>query len=86
MKEPTIYPEEIHELINEKILSDKPSLTTSLNYAISYCMHALSINDRHELAIQCLYILNNITHWRHKNAKETRNTLKQFCRQEGAMR
>ena len=57
------------------ILSDKPRYGTSLNYAINYCKSAKGMTG-HELDVQCLYILNNITTWRHPQAKEVRATLR----------
>ena len=57
------------------ILSDKAAYSKSLNYAVGYCQAARSMFG-HELAVQCLYILNNITHWRHPQAKEVRVQLK----------
>jgi hypothetical protein len=65
----------------ECILSDKKSYRTSLNYAIGYCMVALK-QSGYELKVQCLYILNNISHWRHPAAKEVRIILKQFAKGE----
>lgn len=57
------------------ILSDKKSYNTSLNYAVNYCIAAKSMTG-YELDVQILYILNNITHWRHPMAKEVRSVLK----------
>lgn len=59
------------------ILSDKLHYTTSLNYAINYCHYALNMTGE-ELRVQCLYIIGNITHWRHPKAKEVREVLKAF--------
>lgn len=59
------------------ILSDKKSFNTSLNYAVSYCIAAQSMSG-HELYVQTLYILNNISHWRHPEAKAVRDVLKNF--------
>jgi hypothetical protein len=61
------------------ILEDKKSYPTSLNYAIGYCKFVLQISNEAELRVQCLYILNNITHWRHPEAKSVRRTLKDYC-------
>ena len=61
------------------ILSDKASYNTSLNYAVCYCQYALEITDPREMKIQVLYILNNITYWRHPQAKDVRKTLKSFA-------
>jgi hypothetical protein len=57
------------------ILSDKEHYTTSLNYAVHYCRAAKWMSG-HELDVQILYILSNITHWRHPLAKEVRQILK----------
>jgi hypothetical protein len=57
------------------ILSDKAKYKTSLNYAINYCLVAQGMTGK-ELDVQCLYILNNITGWRHEKAKEVRAVLR----------
>ena len=57
------------------ILSDKVHYGTSLNYAINYCRAAKTMSG-HELDVQILYILNNITSWRHPQAKEVRQVLR----------
>lgn len=59
------------------ILSDYKSYPTSLNYAVNYVRQGKSLTGN-ALEIQCLYILNNITHWRHPEAKHVRETLKRF--------
>jgi hypothetical protein len=61
----------------EVILSDKKSYPTGLNYAVNYCIAARSMSG-HELYVQLLYILNNISHWRHPEAKSVRDVLKNF--------
>lgn len=61
------------------ILSDRAHYGTSLNYAVNYADYALGIDDEHELKVQCLYVLGNITHWRHEKAKEVRATLKAYA-------
>jgi hypothetical protein len=64
------------------ILSDEKAYKTSLNYfAVNYIMYALEITNYHEMKVQLLYVLNNITHWRHPAAKEVRLTLKQFIKE-----
>jgi hypothetical protein len=65
-----------HEAI-QIILSDKKSYPTALNYAIDYCQAAMEMPAESEaFKTQCLYILNNITYWRHPQAKEVRATLR----------
>jgi hypothetical protein len=64
----------------ETILSDKKSYPTSLNYAVSYCKAGLLMSG-HELAVQCIYIVSNIHHWKHPLAKEVRTTLRQFAKE-----
>lgn len=61
------------------ILSDSKSYSTSLNYAIAYCQLAQGMAGE-ELRVQCLYILNNISHWRHPEAKAVREVLKSFSK------
>ena len=59
------------------ILLDKDHYATSLNYAVNYCRYALDMTGE-ELRVQCLYIIGNITHWRHPKAKEVRDTIRKF--------
>ena len=59
------------------ILEDKKSQASSTNYAIHYCERGLGMHGE-ELRIQCLYIINNITHWRGAKAAEVRRTLWAF--------
>lgn len=61
----------------EIILSDKKSYQTSLNFAVNYCRAGMTLSG-HELYVQTLYILNNITHWRHPQGKIVRDILKNF--------
>lgn len=63
----------------QKILEDKKAYKTSLNYAVNYCIAALS-QSGHELAIQCLYILNNISRWKNPEARKVRDILKAFSK------
>jgi len=60
------------------ILKDEKSYKTSLNYAVNYCRAALDM-EGYELRVQCLYILNNISHWRNPEAKRIRDVLKAYC-------
>jgi len=76
MKKPT--EKEVQESI-ETILKDTASYTTSLNYAFNYCI-AAKCTTGHELKVQCLYILNNIFHWKHPKAKEVKEVLKSFAK------
>ena len=52
----------------------------ALNYAVGYAEYGLSISDIHEAQVQALYILNNIQYWRGPEAKEVRQTLKDFSK------
>jgi hypothetical protein len=78
MQDHLIKQEEEVKLAIKKILSDKKSYPTSLNWAINYCQVALSYYGE-DLRVQCLYILNNISKWRHPDAKAVRATLKKFA-------
>ena len=61
-----------------EILADRKSYNTSLNYAVGYCEAGLDMIQE-ALRVQCLYILNNITGWRHPKAKVVRITLKAYA-------
>ena len=63
----------------QKILEDKKAYKTSLNYAVNYCIAALS-QSGHELAVQCLYILGNISRWKNPDARKVRAVLKAFSK------
>ena len=54
--------------------------STALNYAVGYAYDGLSLTDPHEIRVQCLHILNNITHWRGGTAKGCRETLKRLAK------
>lgn len=61
----------------EIILSDKDKYKTSLNYVINYCLTALKMDEKsYAFEVQCAYILNNITGWRHPQAKDVREALR----------
>lgn len=62
------------------LIDDKEHHATTLNWAINYCKAAQYMTG-HELGVQCLYILNNISSWRHVLAKEVRMVLKQFAKE-----
>ena len=68
----------VHDAIRV-ILSDRDSYSKSLNYAVEYCRAAMYMSGE-DLRVQCLYILGNITRWRHEKAKEVRATLKAFTK------
>lgn len=61
------------------ILSDKVKYNSSLNYAVNYCRAAKNMTGE-GLRVQCLYILCNITSWRHVDAKNVRTVLKNFSK------
>ena len=75
---PKVTETEVKEAIQE-ILKDKEAYKTSLNYAVNYCAAALS-QSGHDLAVQCLYILGNISRWRNPEAKRVREVLKAFSK------
>lgn len=68
--------EQVHSAI-DVILSDRASYSKSLNYAVEYCRAAKWMGG-HDLKVQCLYILGNITRWRHPQAKDVRAVLKAY--------
>jgi len=61
------------------ILGDRKAYKTSLNYAVEYVRTGVYMCGE-GLRVQCLYILNNISHWRHPKAKEVRTILKNFTK------
>lgn len=73
------YTEEHVKKAFDVILADTKSWSKSLNYAINYVKAGQWMHG-HELQVQCLYILNNITGWRHPRAKEVRTCLKTFSK------
>ena len=75
---PKVTETEVKEAIRT-ILEDKKAYATSLNYAVNYCQIALGQSGR-DLAVQCLYILNNISRWRNPEAKKVREVLKAFSK------
>jgi hypothetical protein len=74
--------DEVVKIAIQKILADRKSWNTSLNYAVNYCRVAICL-EGDALAVQCLYILNNIIHWRHEDAKEVRAVLKNYVKMSG---
>jgi len=62
------------------ILADRKAYDKSLNYAINYCREAQNQGGE-ALRVQCLYILGNISHWRHPLAKAVREVLRTYTKQ-----
>jgi hypothetical protein len=77
MKTPKPQEHEVIDAIKD-ILKDEKSYKTSLNWAVNYCRAALDMEGE-SLRVQCLYILNNIAHWRNPDAKRIRGILKAYC-------
>lgn len=50
----------------------------NMPYAKSYAQAGLSLDDPEAIRTQCLYILNNISHWRGETATTTRAALKRL--------
>jgi len=51
----------------------------SLNYCVNYARAGLYMTG-HELEVQCLYVLGNMTYWRGEDAKKARNIIKKFIK------
>jgi hypothetical protein len=60
------------------ILSDSDNYGRTLNYAVHY-VRAARLMTGSELRTQCLYVLGNLTRWRHPRAKYVRDTLREFA-------
>jgi len=67
---------QVHEAL-QIILDNRTS--KALNYAINYASLG-TLMDGEELRIQCLYVLNNMTHWRGEDAKKVRQVLKAYTK------
>ena len=52
--------------------------TRALNWAVGYASAGLSLKDGEAIRVQCLYILNNITHWRGPIASVARGHFKRL--------
>ena len=48
-------------------------------YALAYARAGIGLEEE-ALKTQCLYVLNNIQHWRHPDAKGIRETLKDYVK------
>lgn len=51
----------------------------ALNYAVNYAKAGMIMTGR-ELRTQCLYVLNNMTHWRGLASKNVRQCLKDYIK------
>ena len=52
----------------------------ALNYCVNYARAGLHMTGR-ELKVQCLYVLNNMTHWRGADARKARNIIKEYIKE-----
>ena len=52
----------------------------ALNYVINYARSGMHMTG-HELYVQVVYVLNNMSRWRGDLAKEVRGTLKQYVKE-----
>lgn len=50
----------------------------ALNWAVNYAREGLEMYGK-DLRVQCLYVLNNMTHWTGTVATEVRETLKAYA-------
>jgi hypothetical protein len=69
--------ERFHSACTDVILGAKAS--KALNYAVGYARAGMNLSDAESIRVQCLYILNNITHWRGDTAKRARAVFKEFA-------
>lgn len=62
---------------------DKAAHPKSLNWAINRIIQArlaILAGDTEELNVRCLYIINDISHWRHPEAKWVRDTIRAYSK------
>lgn len=71
---------EVYEALLKILAVVEPS--TELRYAQAYAQVAL-INrmQGEDLRVQIIYVLNNLSHWRHTDAPEVRKVLKSFIKE-----
>jgi len=53
----------------------------AVDWAVNYCHAGLTLSTREAISAQCLYIIDNIKHWRGPQAANTRASLKQLARE-----
>jgi hypothetical protein len=59
------------------ILEDGKQYSQALNYALNYCKASIPMaEESHEFKVQCLYIVSNLSSWRHPSAKDVRLALR----------
>jgi hypothetical protein len=51
-----------------------------IQYAASYAKRGMQMRDMHEIKVQALYILNNLSAWRGDEARIVKATLKGFTK------
>jgi len=57
-----------------------PKQVNQVTWASGYARAGAIMTQPDEIKLQCLYILNNITHWRGPQAKEVRARLKELSK------
>lgn len=74
---PKITEQKVRQVL-DSIVANKHE--KALNYAVNYA-HVGRHMEGHELYVQVLYVLNNITRWRGEVAKRVRGVLKQYVKE-----
>lgn len=60
------------------VAAKDPKQVRQVDYAVGYARSGQWMSDAHEIKVQALYILNNISSWRGEVAKTVRASLKQI--------
>lgn len=60
----------------ERVIAAASTTPRQVNYAVGYARVGLGLTVPREIAVQALYILNNISSWRGAEAKAVRESLK----------
>jgi hypothetical protein len=68
--------QEVHSALRTIIRNGE---SKALNYCVNYAKAGLYMYEE-VLRIQCLYVLNNMTHWIGEEAKEVRALLKAYTK------
>lgn len=67
---------DFHDACRAVLTASKTS--RALDYAVGYASAGLRLSDSESIRVQCLYILNNISHWRGPIASVARGHFKRL--------
>jgi hypothetical protein len=65
------------EKVVAAVVASKPG--SLMRYAAAYAQAGREMDDPEYIRVQCLYILNNLGHWRGEEAREVKATFKRLA-------